>query len=116
MVVERPGPHQIALLALDDLFGDPAEILIRRHQALRVEVFFLVGGSARISGLLQALHLVADLDLFAAVRRASSRKSTLLPCSRSGKMLCFPGAWMDFISTVWNESEAARGSHMRRCR
>src|SRR3989339_212855 len=67
VVVERPGAHQVTRLALDDPLADLAEILIDRHQTLRGKVLSWVGGRRRISGLLKALHLIADLDLLAAV-------------------------------------------------
>ena len=51
----------------DYLLGDVAEILIDGHQALRLQIFPLVGSLGCIRSLFQALYLIADLDGFAAV-------------------------------------------------
>ena len=51
----------------DDLLGDMPEIFINWHQTLRVKVFLLVRSRRCISGLFKAPHLIANLDLLAAV-------------------------------------------------
>ena len=46
--------------------------------------------------------MITNLDVFAAILRTNFEGTVLCCRIGSGNMLCFPGAVIDFTSTVWN--------------